>query len=147
MTMLNKLSAMASMGDSPKRKDHRVFGRARADAVECDRGRVLDISRTGMRLIVWRPWREGRRRMIMLSGINVGVTVPARCIWSKRLSRFRHVMGLEFEGLDETTEAVIKELMHLAMPHLSSDWANRKTDVDKILDGSGSIDEQPRKSA
>ena len=147
MSMLNKFIALASVGESSKKENHRSFGRACADAVDCDRGQVLDISRTGMRLQSWRGWAEGERRTIMLTGTHVGVTVTAKCVWKQRKSRFKHVIGLEFEGLNETTEAIIKELMHVAAPNVHDGWSSHKTEVDTIMDDMKTIDEQTRKSA
>ena len=147
MSMLNKFMALASLGESSKKENHRTFGRARADAVDCDRGQVLDISRTGMRLQSWRSWAKGDRRTIMLTGTHLGVTLTAKCVWVKRLSRFKHVMGLEFEGLNGTSEAVIKELMHVAAPNVHDGWSSHKTEVDTIMDDMKTIDEQTRKSA
>ena len=147
MSMLNKFTALASIGSSSKGDNHRAFGRARADAVDCDRGQVIDLSRNGMRLNAWRPWVEGERRTLMLTGMHVGVTLTAKCVWVKRVSRFKHMMGLEFEGLNETTQAVVKELMHVAAPSVHDGWSSHKTEVDSIMDDMKSIDEDARKSA
>ena len=145
--MLNKFAALASLGDSSNKKNNRSFGRARAEAVDCNRGQVLDISRTGMRLQAWRPWGEGDRRTVMLTGMHVGATLTAKCVWVKRVSRFKHVMGLEFEGLNETTESVIRELMHVAAPNVHDGWSSHKTELDSIVDDMKTIDGQSRKSA
>ena len=145
--MLNKFAALASLGESSNKKNNRSFGRARAVAVDCDRGQVLDLSRTGMRLQAWRPWVQGDRRLIMLTGIHVGATLTAKCVWVKRIGRFKHVMGLEFEGLNETTESVIRELMHVAAPSVHDGWSDHKTEVDQIMNDMKTINGQARKSA
>jgi PilZ domain len=145
MSMLNKFTALASLGNTLKKENDRAFGRARADAVDCDRGQVLDISRGGMRLRAWRPWSEGERRTIMLTGMHVGVTLTGKCVWVNRESRFKHVMGLEFEGLNDTTESIIRELMHVAAPNVHDGWSSHKTEVDSIMDDMKTIDAQTRK--
>ena len=145
--MLNKFTALASLMDSSKKENNRAFGRSRGGAVDCDRGQVLDISRTGLRLQAWRPWSEGERRTLMLTGMHVGATLTAKCVWVKRQSRFKHMMGLQFEGLNDTTEAVIRELMHVAAPNVHNGWSSHKTEVDTIMDDMKAIDESQRESA
>ncbi|MCB9838450.1 MAG: PilZ domain-containing protein [Phycisphaeraceae bacterium] len=147
MSFMNKFTALASLGESSKKENHRAHGRANADAVDCDRGQVLDLSRTGMRLQSWRPWNEGERRTIMLTGVHVGVTLTAKCVWVKKVSRFKHIMGLHFEGLNEATSTVIRELMHVAAPNVHDGWASHKTEVDSIMDDMKAIDEHSRRSA
>jgi hypothetical protein len=146
MSILDKFAALANVGKSTQ-ENHRAFGRARADAVDCDRGQMIDISRTGMRLQAWRPWSEGDRRTVMLTGMHVGVTLTAKCVWVRRKSRFKHVMGLEFEGLNDATETVIRELMHVAAPNVHDAWSSHKTEVDSVMDDMKAIDAESRKSA
>lgn len=145
--MLNKFTALASAGESALKENLRAFGRARADAVDCDRGQVIDLSRTGMRLQSWRPWTEGERRTIMITGMHVGVTLTAKCVWVTRQSRFKHVMGLGFEGLNDATSTVIRELMHVAAPNVHDGWSSHKTEVDSIMEDMKTIDNDARKSA
>jgi len=148
MSLANKFMVWANLGESDSEKENkRRFGRARIERVDCDRGRVLDLSRTGMRLQSWRTWKDGERREISLMGQNIGTTVVAKCVWVKRESTFKHVMGLEFEGMSETTKAVIKELMHVAAPNIHEGWSDHKTEVDAVMDDMKTINEQRRKSA
>lgn len=145
--MLNKFTALANAGESALKENLRAFGRARADSVDCDRGQVIDLSRTGMRLQAWRPWTEGERKTIMLTGMHVGVTLTAKCVWAKKISRFKHLLGLEFEGLNEVTQSVVKELMHVAAPSVHDGWSSHKTEVDSIMDDMKALDDEARKSA
>lgn len=147
MSIFNKFQALASIGNPSSKENHRAFGRATADAVDCDRGQVLDISRTGLRLQAWRPWTEGERRTIMLTGVHVGVSLTAKCVWAKKVSTFKHLMGLEFEGLNETTETVIRELMHVAAPNVHDGWSSHKTEVDSVMDDMKAINDESRKIA
>lgn len=147
MSILDKFAAFASINASSKKENHRSFGRAYADSIDCDRGQALDISRTGMRLQAWRPWSEGERRTVMLSGVHLGVTLTARCVWVRRLSRFKHVMGLEFEGLNDATEIAIRDLMHVAAPSAYCARSGHKTEVDHVMDDMKTLDAESRMSA
>lgn len=147
MSIFNKFQALASICDPSRKENKRTFGRANADAVDCDRGQVLDISRTGLRLQAWRPWADGERRTIMLTGVNVGVSLTAKCVWVKKVSTFKHMMGLEFEGLNEATEMVIRELMHVAAPNVHNAWSSHKTEVDSVVSDMKTINSETRKSA
>ena len=93
------------------------FGRERREStrtdvrgVGCDRGRVVDISARGMRLISARRWREGQRRSVSLSNGDTRLTIEARCIWCRQDSMFSHAIGLAFDDPSAEQAVLLEQL-------------------------------------
>lgn len=81
--------------------DQRKFGRLKAgDTLACSRGKVLDLSAGGLRLL-------SRRKLKGLVGmalwdVNGGLKLYAEVVWSRRLGFRRHEIGMRF--VDVTPE-------------------------------------------
>ncbi len=75
--------------------DRRKFGRLWSEgALRCNLGRVLDLSRGGVRVLSSR--RLKGERVAELSTIDDGLKVPAKVIWCERVGFGQHITGLEF---------------------------------------------------
>jgi hypothetical protein len=79
--------------------ERRRFGRLKGGNLQCNRGRVLDLSAGGMRL------RSGRRYSTRLTvdlwTATRRVTILAELVWTKRLGFRRYEIGLEFRDVTE----------------------------------------------
>jgi hypothetical protein len=90
-----------ALDDAPRRRDKRHRGRLRVELLKCVLGDVQDLSATGMRVR-----RRGRLMIkvgdvheLTLSSLVGRQTVRARVMWIKKVSFFRHDLGLQFENL------------------------------------------------
>lgn len=83
-------------GPSSKR-DARRESRLLVQSIDCNRGRVLDISSRGMRVISRTRWKEGEMLPVTLRSGAMRVTTPARCVWARREGWFSWVIGVAFE--------------------------------------------------
>ncbi len=94
---------MPERRDNPRRTD---------SPVRCSRGRVIDISRTGMRLRTNRPFPEGTRRTITLKLHNDTAKVTAECVWLIQTSRFTKTLGLAFINPTNHAQNLINNAAH-----------------------------------
>lgn len=76
--------------------DRRATGRLETEALACDRGEILDLSKSGARLRTRWPWKEGRIRPVTIVAHDFVVTLEARCVWAVKESLLRHTIGLHF---------------------------------------------------
>ncbi len=75
--------------------DRRKSGRLRSEGtLRCNLGRVLDLSRGGVRVLSSR--RLTGERVAELSTIDDGLKVPANVVWCERVGFGQHITGLEF---------------------------------------------------
>ncbi len=75
--------------------DRRKFGRLWSEgALRCNLGRVLDLSRGGVRVLSRRQLNG--ERVAKLSTGDQGLQVPAKVIWCERIGFGQHITGLEF---------------------------------------------------
>lgn len=79
--------------------DRRAAGRMETEALACDRGEILDLSKSGARLRTRWPWKEGRTRPVTIVAHEFVVTLEARCVWAVKEGLFRHTIGLHFENV------------------------------------------------
>lgn len=103
--------------------DRRVTSRLRTESLECDRGVVLDLSKTGARLSTRRPWKEGKTREISIHGLDKAVTLNAKCVWAVKDGLFKHTIGLHFVGVTEEQQRQLAEMArHFAARSLSDGY-------------------------
>ncbi len=75
--------------------DRRKSGRLRSEGtLRCNLGRVLDLSRGGVRVLTTR--RLKGERLAKLSTEDEGLHVPANVVWCQRVGFGQHIAGLEF---------------------------------------------------
>lgn len=84
------------------------------ESIPCDRGRVLGLSIQGLRLRVRKPWGAGERRSVRLGPDHDRLTLPARCVWSRREGLFHWTLGLTFE---DATPEQLRAVGEMAMIH------------------------------
>ncbi|MBL0922038.1 MAG: PilZ domain-containing protein [Phycisphaerales bacterium] len=94
--------------------DHRVAGRVHVEGLSCDRGRIIDLSVRGMRLLRRRAWAPGRKGHVTLMSVGARLTLPARCVWSRRDGMFAWTVGLAFDG---ATPEQLRTVGELALIH------------------------------
>lgn len=93
-------------------KCDRRHGRVRLEATDVTLGKVLDLSRSGMRIRTSRNLAPNSPPIEV--GLTIGgerVTVLCKIAWCKKDGMFKRQAGLEFQGLDD---ARIKQLAELA---------------------------------
>ena len=82
--------------------DRRRFGRLKAgETLACNRGKVLDLSAGGLRLLSRRKLKGMLE--VALWDIHRGLTMQCRVVWTKRLGFRRHESGLTFIDVDPDT--------------------------------------------
>ena len=89
--------------------ERRRAGRLKATSLRCNRGTVMDISATGLRLRSWSRY-TGTLDVKLCVGSRC-VTLRAEVVWSKRLSFRKHEHGLAFRDI---TPELTQELRHIA---------------------------------
>ena len=79
---------------SPTDPDHRRAGRFTVRQLQCNLGRVLDLSSSGVRLLSRRKLRGWHE--ITLFDKDGGVRIEAEVRWSRRHGLWKHEIGLQF---------------------------------------------------
>lgn len=92
--------------------NRRSAGRIFQQGVACDLGPVIDISAGGMRILSTRP-RKGIVRLSLMSS-EAKIALLAQAVWTVRIGFRRHLVGLQFQNLDEETT---RRLIGIAMRH------------------------------
>ena len=82
--------------------ERRAHGRRRVMSLYCNLGKVLDLSRGGIRVESKRPV-QGECEVIINSIEKSPVTLRAEVAWSKRTGLFKHQTGLHFIDVDAET--------------------------------------------
>jgi hypothetical protein len=98
-------------GDPAKGLPQRKSGRMRVEGISCNRGKVVDLSKNGAKIISRTPWKEGRRQNIMITGARVRVCVPAVCKHIHKIGWRKYLIGVEFQGIDSNLSGAVKELV------------------------------------
>ncbi|MEO1716823.1 MAG: PilZ domain-containing protein [Planctomycetota bacterium] len=84
----------------------RRHGRVRIEETSVSLGKVLDLSRSGMRIRTARPIKDTDPPMLV--GITVDgekFQVQCKIAWVQKRGMFKRLVGLEFQGLaDETAQ-------------------------------------------
>lgn len=91
--------------------ERRVAGRFPVDQVRCDQGRILDLSRTGLRLERLGRLPSGRAVPVMISDGETVVAVMCEVRWERKLGFMKWSYGLQFHGL---TEADMRSITRIA---------------------------------
>jgi anti-anti-sigma factor len=92
--------------------NRRKFERFELDELRCDLGEILDISASGMRLLVNRKPRG--RVDLRLAHRETEVGLTAEVVWTHRIRFREHEAGLRFVGLDAAAATKLAELMGFA---------------------------------
>ena len=102
------ITDQAGDADSNRRESDRV----NPYWLHCDPGYVLDISETGIRLLVKRPLRGQMKLPIWTD--DIGVHVQTEVVWSRKIGFRQYEVGLRFIDL---TELEVSQLRAIAMEH------------------------------
>jgi hypothetical protein len=89
----------------------RKSGRMLVEGIKCSRGRLLDLSKTGARILSKSSWKRGERRQLVLTGSRVQVRVTAECRHCEKLGMFKHVVGVQFIDCEANLHAAMLELV------------------------------------
>jgi len=94
----------------------RRHGRVRCEQTRCTLGTVLDLSASGMRVLI-----KGRPRLHVGEVASMQVEIEggmlvlrAKVVWLNRVSWFRHVAGLEFVDVQPELHRRLVELASVA---------------------------------
>jgi len=94
----------------------RRHGRVRCGDTRCTLGEVLDLSASGVRVLVRgrvRLKKDSVTPMLLEMGDNV-VPVKARVVWISRAGWFRHTAGLQFVDVTPEQRAKLIQLAQVA---------------------------------
>jgi len=89
----------------------RKSGRMLVEGIKCNRGRLLDLSKAGAKILCRRDWPQGERRQVILTGTRVQVTVTAECRRVEKIGMFRYVVGVQFVDCEANIHAAMLELV------------------------------------
>ncbi len=89
---------------------NRRSGRITIGELDCNLGRVIDLSSGGVRLLSRR--KLSGRHEITVFARDGGVRLDAEVKWSKRLGLFKHEIGLEFLNLPTDIAARLTTLAY-----------------------------------
>lgn len=94
----------------------RRHGRVLIESVQCSLGDVIDLSRSGMRVITRRAFNPEQHVVLtaVIEAFEERLEVPTRCVWCRRAGLFRHEIGFEFGELDEEQAAVLCRIARTA---------------------------------
>jgi hypothetical protein len=90
--------------------ERRGAERLRVKGLWCDKGQIIDLSKSGMRIRVLRRWHEGQTRSITIVDDHDSAPVEARCVWCRQEGLFAHVVGLAFDGLTPEGAAALEAI-------------------------------------
>ena len=90
--------------------NQRKHGRLRVEGLTCDRGRILDLSISGVRLRTRSAWGPGETRQVTLRSAGASLSAPAKCVWSRREGLFTWTLGLSFEEASPEQLRAVGEL-------------------------------------
>ncbi len=93
--------------------DRRAAGRLETESLSCDRGEILDLSKTGARLRTRWPWKEGRIRTVTVVAHEYVVTVEARCVWAVKDGLFKHTIGLHFVNVPVEKQTRLEDVARM----------------------------------
>lgn len=97
--------------DTTDPRERRDSDRLKTVGVACSRGTVVDLSTRGMRLKTWRRWKEGQRRLVTLHDPTTRVTLEGKCVWVRKVSLFRSLVGVCFEHAVPEQERALANLV------------------------------------
>lgn len=103
--------------------EQRRHGRVRARAVTSSIGPVLDLSASGMRVLVEgrASWKVGQRLVVTLKGEGLGCSVALRPVWIRSTGSRSCEMGCCFEDVDESTRVQLIALVRASVRNLTSE--------------------------
>ena len=106
---------MLNAPDRDRNDCDRRHGRVRLEETSVSIGRVLDLSRSGLRVRTAKPIKPNS------PPINVGftfddeqITVQCKVAWIEKDGLFKRQVGLEFQGLDDHQAKLLAELARSA---------------------------------
>jgi hypothetical protein len=106
LTQPRTSESLEAQGVSERRRHARIPQRS----LESSLGRVIDLSRSGMRVQGTRRLR-GTLDVVIYNNHGPHVKIQARVAWTKRIGFFKHMSGLEFIDLPSS---VASELARIA---------------------------------
>ncbi|MGP1273459.1 MAG: PilZ domain-containing protein [Phycisphaerales bacterium] len=110
------LNTLMRADDSSERSDARRHGRVRIELMSCSLGTVLDLSRSGMRVLARRR-RElvaNMKHQIVLEAFDQRVELPCRIAWIEKRGLFKSEIGIEFGELTDDQAAVLCSIARTA---------------------------------
>jgi hypothetical protein len=118
-------------GDDEGDANRRRAGRIAIEGVRNSEGEVYDLSSTGARIQTRRRWKVGETHPVVFecdAGENA-LMLQARCVWVRKVSMFRRMVGVEFVDLAPEQQ---KTLTNLATRSAKRAWCGLRhsNDVD-----------------
>ncbi len=98
-------------GFEPAIDSGRKSGRMLVEGIKCNRGRLLDLSKSGAKILTRRKWLQNEKHQLVLTGSRVQVTVTAECRRCQKLGMFRYVVGVQFVDCSTNINAAMLELV------------------------------------
>ncbi|MEC9373654.1 MAG: PilZ domain-containing protein [Planctomycetota bacterium] len=114
MSFIRNVNAVLDAAAHALGRDRRQAGRMYVLGIRCDRGRVLDLSAGGARILTRAPSRVGDSRHIAFSSASGSVRVKFRCAWRERTGVMSWIVGYEFQDVDDDARRILTQI---AMAH------------------------------
>lgn len=111
MRVTRNIIPTLNLDDETEKKPPRGSGRMLVEGIKCNRGKLVDLSKHGAKIIVKRRWRVEERHKLILTGSRVRVTVIAECRHVAKIGFRRHIVGLKFEDVDAGISAALMEMV------------------------------------
>jgi len=96
---------------APDGSERRQAGRFYVLDLPCGRGKVLDLSGTGVRLLTRRAWSVGSSRRVRFGRGERRVELLCSCAWRERIGTFTWIVGLTFQDVDEAGRSTLVALV------------------------------------
>jgi PilZ domain-containing protein len=89
----------------------RKSGRMHVEGLRCNRGKIVDISKSGAKFVTRSSWQVGQRQQVIITGARVRVCVPGVCKHIHKIGFRKYLVGVEFQGIDTNLAGAVKELV------------------------------------
>lgn len=114
----NILSLNSLLREEPK-LDHenaRRHGRVRVQEIRCSVGTVIDLSRSGVRVVARRKhgFVPDLKLTLTIDAFDQSVRVPGRVAWINKHGLFKCELGIEFGELDADQAAIMCSIARTA---------------------------------
>ena len=96
--------------------DARRHGRVRIDSIRCSWGEVLDMSRSGMRVLTRRRGEVSAEynQRVVIEAFDERVELPCRVAWIAKRGLFRNEIGIEFGEIPEDQTVILCRIARTA---------------------------------
>lgn len=114
--MRQSQGSLPTRHEDARHANNRRHGRVACELLTCTVGEVLDLSASGMKVLIRGRMRTepGAVHELSLKVLGCRLPVRARVTWSRRVGFLRHQVGFEFIDLNEQVERSLRTIASVA---------------------------------